>query len=142
MSSYNERKQNGDGTYSALQHLTGSDMILPVDIQSKLAQTIQTHNAVSVGATNGSSAQTSFMDCDGFDKLAITVNADATIQFSATITWSNDGTSIHGVETILAQAAGQSRAGILDIKARYAKVTLFNFDAAAHTVSAWAYLKA
>jgi hypothetical protein len=119
-----------------------TDDIIPVDIQARLAQTIQTHNAVSVAAGNVS-AQSAFMDLDGFDKIALTLLNDGATNSSALIYWSNDGSTIHGNETIIANATAQQKQGILDIKARYAKVVLSNGDGAlAHIMSAWVLLKA
>lgn len=141
MASFNERKANADGTYSTLVHGTGSDFIQPIDIQSRLAQTIQTHNAVSVVASNYSSG--SWIDCDGFDKLAITFSNDAATASFVDVSWSNDGTNTHANDSsVVANNSVQRKTGIVDIKARYAKLTINNLDTVAHTMSAWAYLKA
>jgi hypothetical protein len=121
---------------------SASDIIQPVEVQSKYASTIQTHNAVSI-ALSGSSIPSTWIDCDGFDKLACTMINDASTNSWANIYWSNDGTTLHGFETMFASNAQQQKSGIVDIKARYAKVVLGNADASlAHTMSAWAYLKA
>lgn len=143
MASFNERKDNGNGTYSTLTHTTGSDIIAPIEIQSRIASTIQTHNAVSI-PLSGNSITASFIDMDGFDKVAFTILCDnGTSTYSMNIMWSNDGTSQHGYESVLSVAAGVNRQAITDIKSRYMKVQVANADAsAAHTFSAWAYLKA
>lgn len=121
--------------------LTGSIVIQPIDIQSRLASTIQTHNAVSVGATSGNS-QGSWFDCDGFTDIAINLMNDAGTANQVNIDWSTDGTNQHGSETPLGSSPLRYRSAVTSIKARYARVTLFNTDASAHTMSAWAYLKA
>lgn len=118
-----------------------SDAIVPVDIQNRLASTIQTHAGVAV-AGSGSASQASYMDCDGFDKVAITLLNDASLASSANILWSNDGTTNHGSETVIVSGPTSIKAGVTDIKARYAKVQVVNGDTAVHTMSAWAYLKA
>jgi hypothetical protein len=133
-----------DGTTSQLVSgdisIKESTAIVPVDIQARLASTIQTHNAVSVAA-NTTSIPTTWMDCDGFDKLGITVLNDAGTPSSSGVYWSNDGVNIHGVESTTAASVFQ-QAFIFDIKARYAKVRVNNGDATlAHVMSAWAYLK-
>lgn len=141
---------NDDGTVSQLVSITeaaanGSGLgvttgdILPVDIQSRYAQTIQTHNAVSVatGWSNGL-----WQDADGFDKVAVTLKNDASTSNTANIEWSNDGVAIQGVETIIANSTTNNRSAITEIKMRYFRVNIYNGDAVAHTMSAWAYLKA
>jgi hypothetical protein len=126
--------------------LTTSEAIIPTDIQSHLQSTIQTHNAVSV-VLSGTSTESNFHDSDGFDQLKLTVlNDNATAQFYAIVLWSNDGTTVHGAEYVLTQAGSvwsNSRTGEVSTKARYFKIVIGNADsAAAHTMSAWAYLKA
>jgi hypothetical protein len=120
-----------------------SNGILPTDIQSRLQQTIQTHNAVSV-AISGSSVESSYHDCDGYDKIAITFMNDAATTSAANIYWSNDGTTAHAYEyNIIPSNTTQKKGAITDTKARYFKVEVVNGDgAASHTMSAWAYLKA
>lgn len=119
-----------------------ANSILPMDVQSRLQTTIQTHNAVSVGAL-GSSLQTSWIDCDGFNDIAVTFLNDASTNSYAHIQWSNDGISSNGRDyNVIPSDSNQYKAGCVPIKARYAKVQMYNGDSAlAHTMSAWAYLK-
>ena len=118
-----------------------TNAIIPVDVQARLSQTIQTHNAVSVAAS-GTSNQTNYMDCDGFDKLGVTALNDAATSNTVNVIWSNDGVNPHGQETVCSAQATSLRSGITDVKARYVKVQLINGDGAlAHIMSAWAYLK-
>jgi hypothetical protein len=136
---YLEDGSNANQVYVANQIDTN---IQPVDIQSRLATTIQTHNAVSV-ALSSNSLQSTWVDCDGFDKLAVTLLNGAVGQMSADVYWSNDGTSNHGFTKDVVNINSTLGSGITDIKARYAKIAVVNGDsAAAHTMSAWAYLKA
>jgi hypothetical protein len=120
---------------------SASDIIQPVEIQSRYAQTVQTHNAVSValsGTSNGI-----WIDCDGFDKVSATLINDASANSSLLIHWSNDGSTLHGVDTIIGASTQQQKSGIIETRARYARIQCFNQDATlAHTMSAWVYLKA
>ncbi len=122
--------------------LDSSDIMQPVDVQSHYQQTIQTHNGVTVAAS-GWNIGSSWIDCAGFDKIAITMLCDSlTINTSAFLYWSDDGSTIQGGETIITPASN-FRAACTDIKARYAKLSIGNGDdAAAHVMSAWSYLKA
>jgi hypothetical protein len=123
-------------------NVSSSDIIVPTDKQSGLQKTIQTHNAVSVALSSNSTSST-WIDCDGFDKLAITLLNDAGTSSFANAYWSNDGVSTHGMDTVIAASTQQQKAGVVDVKARYLKVLVGNSDATlAHTMSAWAYLKA
>lgn len=120
---------------------TDSDIMLPIEIQGRLQTTTQTHNAVSV-AGSGNSINTSWIDCFGFDKVAMTLLSDASTTNSANLLWSNDGATQHGFEQIITSSTGNTRSGISETKARYLKVQILNGDASAHTMSAWIFLKA
>ena len=114
--------------------------IAPVSIQDRYAQTIQTHNAVSVGATNGAS-DSAWVDCSGFSEVAFTLLNDAGTNTAVDVHWSHDGVAQHGYEQLLAVANQQRRAGQVPIKAKYVRFRVMNTDASSHTMSAWAYLK-
>jgi hypothetical protein len=121
---------------------SASDIIQPVEVQSKYASTVQTHNAVSVAISTGSTS-TTWIDCDGFDKLAVTHLNDASTASNCNVFWSNDGTTQHATDQNITNGTSNQKAGIVDVKARYAKLYLYNGDTAlAHTMSAWVYLKA
>jgi hypothetical protein len=120
--------------------IAGSNIMLPVDIQGHLSQTIQTHNAVSV-ASSGNATQTSWMDCNGYTDISLTLQNDATALCLASISWSNDGVNTHGQDSgVIPLSSKNFGAGSTKVKARYAKVIIGNNDSIAHTMSAWAYL--
>jgi len=110
-------------------------------VTARQATTIQTHNAVSVGASGSSNGNNVYMDMSGFSDLALTVMLDAAVSHSAMIYWSHDGITLHGAEPILTVSVTNNRSASTPIKAKFAKVAFNNADAAAHTVSAWVYLK-
>lgn len=113
---------------------------LPHKRQSIYAKTTQTINAVSVGAS--SNINGAWVDCDGFDEIAITFANDSPTSSTLTLHWSNDGINLHGVETLVESSTLQQKAGVSRIKARYARIQITNGDAVAHIMSAWVYLKA
>jgi hypothetical protein len=118
-----------------------SDVILPIDIQSRYAQTIQTHNAVSVPAS-GSSSSTLWIDCDGFTNVAFTLYNDAGTNSTVQLSWSHDGSTQHGTDTPIIDT-NRWKTGETGVKARYMRVFIANNDATlAHTMSSWVYLKA
>jgi hypothetical protein len=122
-------------------NVASSDIIVPTDKQSGLQKTIQTHNAVSV-ALSSNSLQSTWVDCDGFDKLAVTLLNGTVGQMSADVYWSNDGTNNHGFTKDVVNINSTLGSGVTDIKARYVKLAVVNGDStAAHIMSAWAYLK-
>lgn len=114
-----------------------------IQIAKRKQTTIQTHNAVSVALSSFSNGDNIWHDADGYDKLACTLLTDlSSLNSSVSVIWSNDGSGTQGVESVIAGGTGQQRVGITDIKARYFKIQVFNNDStAAHTMSAWAYLK-
>jgi hypothetical protein len=118
-----------------------SNSLQPVDIQSRLASTIQTHSGVVVGATTGTSDSV-WIDCDGFDKVGLTFLNASAVPSSVDVYWSNDGTNIQGGDLGLMTGSNYIKSTLLDIKARYIKIRLNNTDASPRTMNAWAYLKA
>lgn len=126
-------------TGTANVQVTASTIMQPVDLQNRLTSTIQTHNAVAVSPSTASIPST-WMDCNGFDQLALTLKNDASSNFTATIYWSNDNSNIHGSETAVNAVVGSQFAARTPIKARYAKVAPYNNDTVSHTISAWSYL--
>lgn len=136
-------KINTKGDVVTPVEVYGSTIMQPVDIQSRLATTIQTHNAISIAGTNGfSNGANIWIDCNGYDRIGITMTSDAATSNVINLLWSNDGTNDQGFEVIGGSSAIQRRALETAIKARYLKVQLQNGDAAAHTMSGWVYLKA
>jgi hypothetical protein len=118
-----------------------SNSLLPIDIQSRLASTIQTHNAVSVGQS-GSSAS-SWYSADGFDKIVLNYKNDASTSSSIQIQWSPDnGTSNVSTSTFNGSSTNNAPS-VVDVSLPYFRIVLYNNDAAAaHTMSAWVLLKA
>jgi hypothetical protein len=73
----------------------------PWKYRVRYAQTIQTHNAVSVPLSNYSNG--SWIDCDGFSDIGVTFVSDSnTLNSSISLHWSNDGSTKHGDETLVA----------------------------------------
>jgi hypothetical protein len=119
---------------------SSSDIIQPVDIQSRLQTTIRTHNAVSVAANSTSAS--AFIDCIGYDKIALSLSNDASTSSLAHIYWSHDGVNNQGYEpNVIASDTLSVKSGETTVKARYARVYIHNADTVAHTMSAWAYLR-
>jgi hypothetical protein len=135
-----------DGSNAAQVHVANQTdtIIQPIEIQSHYAQTIQTHNAVSVAISTWSNG--SWIDTDGFNSLDVTLLNDNTTASALEVHWSNDGVTLHAKETGIVSATGNNvRCNVNEIptKARYVRISVNNADSAlAHTMSAWAYLKA
>jgi hypothetical protein len=114
-----------------------------IELTGSKAKTIQTHNAVSVTGSNGSSSGTgTWIDCDGFRELAVTFLNDAATSSLGDVRWSNDGSTYQAVDSaVIPSNTNQRKAASIPVKARYAILNLTNGDVAAHTMSAWLYLK-
>jgi hypothetical protein len=121
----------------------GTENPLIARIQSKYSKTVQTHSAVSIALSAWNTSAT-WIDCDGFDKIALTLLNDAATGSTVNVLWSHDGVTQQGEDSSVITTGNLIRkAGVTDVKARYAKVSINNADAtAAHVMSAWAYLKA
>lgn len=121
--------------------LTGSTVAQPVDIQARLASTIQTISAQTV--VNGAwHTPTTWAECDGFDEIGVTFSNSVAANSRVKVQWSNDGTNIHGEEEPLGMSAEQYRSSAIKSKARYFRYVIFNGHTAPITANAWAYLKA
>ena len=119
-----------------------SDVMVPVDIQSRYQKTIQTHNAVSIPLSGNNAS--AYYDTTRFDSLGVIVRNDvAGKALTVLITWSNDGVSPHGEESLIANATAQYLGASTTIKAKWFRILVINGDSAlAHTVSTSTYLKA
>jgi hypothetical protein len=135
------------GTPNVNANVTGSTIRQPVDIQSHMDNTIQTHNAVSI-PLNSSSTPTTWQSSDGYQFIGISVMNDVnTTSISATVVWSYDGATIQGADLVIGNkvtnAWGNTISGITQVKAPFFKLIISNLDgAAAHTMSAWAFPQA
>lgn len=109
-------------------------------LTSRDSRTIQVHAGASVPATSGTVTSATWIDCSGYDQISVTLMNDAGTNSFANVVWSNDATVNHGNETIIPTGNQAQKAGRVGVKARYAKVLIGNTDAAAHVMSAWAYL--
>lgn len=119
-----------------------SNIIVPTDVQSHLQSTIQTHNAVSIAVSGGTSAS-AWINTDGFDKVAFMLKNDATVTSNCDVRWSADGVNIHGVDFAILGGTSQYKTYLTDTRAQYVQFSIINNDTAtAHTISAYAYLKA
>jgi hypothetical protein len=130
------------GVKTGLQNdaaIVESGIMVPVDVQSRYQKTVQTHNAVSISATSWSNSN-AWLDCSGFEKIAVTFKHEATISTTIEMQWSNDGATHHGRETSFTGTAIDGVA-VVEVKARYFRISIRNGDAAAHTTSVWAYLR-
>lgn len=118
-----------------------SNEMLPVDIQSRYAQTIQTHNAVSVGASGFSLG--SWIETKGYDKVVLSVKTDVQHALRIKCHWSMDGTNAAiGNDYVLNVTATEGNIEI-PVKLPWLRVEIRNDDSAtAHVMSAYAYLKA
>jgi hypothetical protein len=123
-------------------NLANTGIILPVDSQARYGQTIPTHSGVIV-TPSGSNANASWIDCNGFSDIAITLSNSGATPTRVNIYWSHDGATLQGIDvSALPSASNQYRAANIPIKARYAKLEVVNENASPATISTWTYLKA
>jgi hypothetical protein len=122
--------------------ISESEIAVPIDEQSNYSQTIQTHANAVVPATNGES-NGAWIDCDGFDKMAVSMTTSSSSgNTGCYVHWSNDGTNIHGTETVLSPAQALIHSTkIVDVKTRYVRVVATNTHTTPITVNTWTYLK-
>lgn len=103
--------------------------------------TIQTHNAVSIGASNNSPG--AWFDCGNATEIGVTLKNDAATSSSVDLEWSHDGSTAAGKDFNAIPAGTptlRASSGRIPTKAKWCRVIAINGDAAAHTMSTWAYL--
>jgi len=122
--------------------MEGSDVQLPIEIQGRVAQTIQTHNAVSIGANAWSSS--AYLDGSGFSTICVTANMASGTGMSVVVDFSHDGVNYFSGVTVYDSTANTFAPSVeIPLSARYFRVGVKNKDATnAKTTSAYAYLKA
>lgn len=115
-------------------------VMTPVNVSYHESTTIQTHNAVSVATVSWSVG--SWIDVSGYTQISGTVMNNATTTFNVQVQWSNDGSTEHGIDQVINNNTLQYGTFNTPTKARYARVSVYNGDTVAHTMSAWVYLMA
>lgn len=123
------------------QRIVESNIMMPIDIQGHLQQTIQTHNSTTI-APSGWSEMSTWIDTAGFDRIAFSLLNDASTNTVAIVFWSHDANTKHAESNILTTSAVNRRSNSVETQARYCKFSVQNGDAAPHQVSAYVYLKA
>jgi hypothetical protein len=139
-------KYQDDGTVAQLvsgEAEVTTNEVIPVDVQARLSQTIQTHSGASIVNGTGSFGTATWIDCDGFSEIAITfLNSGATASV-IDVDWSNDNATLHGRDSALLPSATQQwRTGETKVKARYCRLNVFNGHTAPITANVWVLLKA
>lgn len=121
--------------------IDSTDKQLPIQMQSRLANQIQTHNNTLVAPSTWSKG--SWNDCSKFDKISVHVLNDASTSNQAYIYWSFDQSTEHGIEQIMGDSTSKSRTILTDRKAPYFKIGVLNGDSTtAHTFIIWTEMKA
>jgi hypothetical protein len=124
---------------SQYKKLANGDWAQLVELTGKVQKTIQTHNAVSVSASTGSSG--AWIDTSGYSSVALSYLSDGSHTNNSNIQWSHDGVNIQTAEVGTSSANrqyGYARLG--QPLARYVRVQLVNGDTVAHTMSGWLVL--
>ena len=122
--------------------LDNSTIRLPVDVQSRYPQTIQTHSGVMIGPTPATNSS-GWMDCSEYNHIAVTALSSGN-GIVAEVQWSNDGVNRHGGRgsKVINAPALNDGDGIVETRAKFFRVVLQNTNTEPQTMSTWAYLKA
>jgi hypothetical protein len=118
-----------------------ANAIIPVAIQDRLPRTIVTQTGAVV-TPNGGANLSSWIDTDGFDKVAVKANSNSALSWEIRVSWSDDnGVSVTGQELGGANVSN-NKVYKLDTAARYMRVDLINRDPSSpQTMNGSAYLK-
>jgi hypothetical protein len=134
--------------------VSGPDGTIKVSIEGMQQVDIGGHNMKSVPAqtsalvapTTGTNLSATWIDTmldGGYINVAYTQKSNVSGKAKLSLIWSHDQVAIDNVEPLDdGTTAKQYRQGETGVKARWLKIQFDNIDAAAQTVSTWAFLKA
>jgi hypothetical protein len=104
-------------------------------------KTIQTHTNQNINTVTGNT-QAAYMDCRGYEKIAINLKKDITGNAKVDIIWSHDGVNPCGdSRDVIPSNSALRDSGIVETRAEYAKVYIYNSHTATIQFNCWAYLK-
>lgn len=121
--------------------MEGSDVQLPVEIQGRATQTIQSHNAVSIPANGWNSS--SWFDVSAYDKVAVSANMTSGTGMTLNVDFSHDGVNFFANSySIFYDGTQPSPAFEIPVMSKFVRVSIKNKDATnAKTTSAYLFLK-
>lgn len=134
-------KYLGDGVWARRTNIDSADIMLPVERQGVHSERLSMNSGVVVSpsATNDSST---WMSCEGFDKIAVTLKNSGSFNSSLEVLFSHDATNIDGAFEVLPNDSAQYRAGEAPVCAHYFKFRVRNGHTAPATITTNALLKA
>jgi hypothetical protein len=123
--------------------LAGSNVIQPMDIQARYAQTIQTHSVVNIPAYDRSYSQ--WVDVSGFNEIEISAIGQGDI-FDCYIEFSHDTNRVVMSDAYSYHHEGSqidSEGGFSQkVKTRYVRIVIMNgSNSGVLVASSWLYLK-
>jgi hypothetical protein len=123
-------------------NVKSSDIIQPVDIQSRYAQTVQAHNTVNIPAYDRSYSQ--WIDVSGFNEIEITTIGQGDI-FDCYIEFSHDTNRVVFTDAFSYNNEGSQidseGAFSQKVRTRYVRVIIMNPSSGVLVSSSWLYLK-
>lgn len=137
---------NTDGSKNVAVKDFDTTYVLPMEIQRRLATTVQVIDALAVGA-NAWSSNTAFFDVDGWDKAGVTVSMTGGTGMIVAVDYSHDGTtyfaSAPSSDTFLYDGSANNISSEISVLARFIRISVKNKDGVnPKTVSAYIYPKA
>lgn len=111
-------------------------------ITGRTSNLIQSHNAVSIPASQSSETSTVY-SAIGYDQISLLIKLDSSINRTGWIVWVVDPNGAYwvGSEDVVATATSLTGYGRTSVKAPYFKVSIANGDTVLpHTVSSWVNL--
>lgn len=127
-----------------------SDVIIPIDIQNRLTQSIVALNAVALTIAGGATpnSTSSAITCDGFDNMSIVSVSSVANLGQIMIMWSFDNSTftmneVPSGDKVVNAGTQTTRVMTVPVRAPYCKVQFVNQDTTnAPTVTMDIYLKA
>jgi hypothetical protein len=121
--------QTGTEDGAANVQVAGSDVMIPTQLQGKVFKTVLAFTSAPIAA-NTYVTGANYIDCDGYDKVSVSVNMTSGTGMHFTIDWSHDGVAYFANPSgLIYDGSSQAAAVEAPVLARYARIGIKNKDA-------------
>jgi hypothetical protein len=119
--------------------LTGSNVIPGIDIQAVLNESVTLFASKAVNTVSWDTSA-AYVDVKDFSRLAVNTKVDQSKPFKVDLYWSEDGTNITTVQSIV-DKTGQWDSQVIEVRAPWVKAAVYNGDTVTRTFEIKGYKK-
>lgn len=134
-------KYLGDGIWARRTNIDSSDIMLPIERQASHHESLSVQTNVVVAPSANADSST-WLPCDGFDKIAVSLKNSGAFASEVSVLFSHDNANIDGIIDVLSNATPQYRSNEVPVCAPFFKIRVTNKHTAPATMSTKVLLKA